>query len=215
MSAHHLPLLHPTSFLTSSDHERRGREPVSFLSFDLRRNSDPEQQQLAAAARTGQPLLGHEHTQQRRRATAGAVGPLGQCMEGKGRRRSRQTSSAARPCPSRAARPRKGVQCERGQGLLEKEYVTAVSCAVSITAKLQAGHLAFAISCELKLTCYPGYLESVGGTQPSNHASAVSNGADSTSIDQPSVYHKVQGDSVAKRSSGAWGSRGTSSSVSA
>ncbi|KAJ4286719.1 hypothetical protein N0V90_012971 [Kalmusia sp. IMI 367209] len=27
--------------------------------------------------------------------------------------------------------------------------------------------------------------------------------------DQPSAYHKVQGDSVAKRSSGAWGSRGT------
>ncbi|KAF1958584.1 hypothetical protein CC80DRAFT_468154 [Byssothecium circinans] len=26
--------------------------------------------------------------------------------------------------------------------------------------------------------------------------------------DQPSVHHKVQGDSVAKRSSGAWGSRG-------
>ncbi|KAL5398969.1 hypothetical protein PMIN02_001046 [Paraphaeosphaeria minitans] len=26
--------------------------------------------------------------------------------------------------------------------------------------------------------------------------------------DQPSAYHKVQGDSVAKRSSGAWGSRG-------
>ncbi|KAF2741387.1 hypothetical protein EJ04DRAFT_507205 [Polyplosphaeria fusca] len=29
--------------------------------------------------------------------------------------------------------------------------------------------------------------------------------------DQPSVYHKVQGDSVAKRSSGAWGSRGNMS----
>ncbi|KAL5411493.1 hypothetical protein PMIN06_002618 [Paraphaeosphaeria minitans] len=28
--------------------------------------------------------------------------------------------------------------------------------------------------------------------------------------DQPSAYHKVQGDSVAKRSSGAWGSRGMS-----
>ncbi|KAF2270817.1 hypothetical protein CC78DRAFT_1175 [Lojkania enalia] len=29
--------------------------------------------------------------------------------------------------------------------------------------------------------------------------------------DQSSVYHKVQGDSVAKRSSGAWGSRGNMS----
>lgn len=28
--------------------------------------------------------------------------------------------------------------------------------------------------------------------------------------DQPAVYYKVQGDSVAKRSSGAWGSRGVS-----
>ncbi|PVI06585.1 hypothetical protein DM02DRAFT_609771 [Periconia macrospinosa] len=29
-----------------------------------------------------------------------------------------------------------------------------------------------------------------------------------TVADRPSVYHKVQGDSVSKRSSGAWGSRG-------
>jgi len=29
--------------------------------------------------------------------------------------------------------------------------------------------------------------------------------------DQPSAYHKVEGDSVAKRSSGAWGSRGNMS----
>jgi hypothetical protein len=31
-------------------------------------------------------------------------------------------------------------------------------------------------------------------------------------IGQPSAYHKVAGDSVAKRNSGAWGSRGTPSS---
>ncbi|KAF2032206.1 hypothetical protein EK21DRAFT_37710, partial [Setomelanomma holmii] len=30
-----------------------------------------------------------------------------------------------------------------------------------------------------------------------------------STADQPAVYHKVQGDSVVKRSSGAWGSRGT------
>ncbi|KAF1913599.1 hypothetical protein BDU57DRAFT_541001 [Ampelomyces quisqualis] len=32
-----------------------------------------------------------------------------------------------------------------------------------------------------------------------------------STADQPSVYHKVQGDSVPKRSSGAWGSRGNMS----
>ncbi|KAH8723499.1 hypothetical protein GQ44DRAFT_710014 [Phaeosphaeriaceae sp. PMI808] len=32
-----------------------------------------------------------------------------------------------------------------------------------------------------------------------------------STTDQPSVHHKVQGDSVAKRSSGAWGSRGNMS----
>ncbi|KAF2819980.1 hypothetical protein CC86DRAFT_374694 [Ophiobolus disseminans] len=32
-----------------------------------------------------------------------------------------------------------------------------------------------------------------------------------STADQPSAYHKVQGDSVAKRSSGAWGSRGNMS----
>ncbi|KAF2132120.1 hypothetical protein P153DRAFT_364552 [Dothidotthia symphoricarpi CBS 119687] len=32
-----------------------------------------------------------------------------------------------------------------------------------------------------------------------------------STADQPAVYHKVQGDSVAKRSSGAWGSRGNMS----
>ena len=32
--------------------------------------------------------------------------------------------------------------------------------------------------------------------------------ADSKSTGQPSVYHKVEGDSVPKRSSGAWGVKG-------
>ncbi|KAH7402685.1 hypothetical protein BKA66DRAFT_6798 [Pyrenochaeta sp. MPI-SDFR-AT-0127] len=32
-----------------------------------------------------------------------------------------------------------------------------------------------------------------------------------STADQPSVYHKVQGDSVAKRSSGAWGVKGNMS----
>ncbi|KAH7079013.1 hypothetical protein BKA63DRAFT_563672 [Paraphoma chrysanthemicola] len=32
-----------------------------------------------------------------------------------------------------------------------------------------------------------------------------------STTDQPAAYHKVQGDSVAKRSSGAWGSRGNMS----
>jgi hypothetical protein len=53
------------------------------------------------------------------------------------------------------------------------------------------------------------YLESTAGTlpSPSTHQSNVQ--ADAPVPDQPAVYHKVQGDSVAKRSSGAWGSRGT------
>lgn len=53
-----------------------------------------------------------------------------------------------------------------------------------------------------------GYLESIGGINPSVNASAPDDGANRASKDQSSVYHKVQGDSVAKRSSGAWGSRG-------
>ncbi|KAF2254640.1 hypothetical protein BU26DRAFT_500357 [Trematosphaeria pertusa] len=52
------------------------------------------------------------------------------------------------------------------------------------------------------------YLESIGGINPSVNASAPDDGANRASKDQSSVYHKVQGDSVAKRSSGAWGSRG-------
>ncbi|KAF2440790.1 hypothetical protein P171DRAFT_489481 [Karstenula rhodostoma CBS 690.94] len=52
------------------------------------------------------------------------------------------------------------------------------------------------------------YLESVAGTSSSNRVSATTTGTNAKPPDQPSAYHKVQGDSVAKRSSGAWGSRG-------
>ncbi|KAJ4358188.1 uncharacterized protein N0V89_002767 [Didymosphaeria variabile] len=52
------------------------------------------------------------------------------------------------------------------------------------------------------------YLESVAGTSASNNALATDMGTNGKPLDQPSAYHKVQGDSVAKRSSGAWGSRG-------
>ncbi|KAF2691656.1 hypothetical protein K458DRAFT_411379 [Lentithecium fluviatile CBS 122367] len=55
------------------------------------------------------------------------------------------------------------------------------------------------------------YLESIGGTSPATNASATSGGTNRASKGQPSVYHKVQGDSVTKRSSGAWGSRGNMS----
>ncbi|CAI6335878.1 unnamed protein product [Periconia digitata] len=52
------------------------------------------------------------------------------------------------------------------------------------------------------------YLETVAGTSPPSYHDLTSTLADIASKDRPSVYHKVQGDSVAKRSSGAWGSRG-------
>ncbi|PSN70292.1 hypothetical protein BS50DRAFT_585730 [Corynespora cassiicola Philippines] len=54
------------------------------------------------------------------------------------------------------------------------------------------------------------YLESTGGTTTTNYgrSNVGSNGA---STGQASVYHKVEGDSVNKRSSGAWGSRGNMS----
>jgi hypothetical protein len=63
---------------------------------------------------------------------------------------------------------------------------------------------------ELLLTSAAEYLESVAGTCSSDGAPAMHTGTNAKSADQPSAYHKVQGDSVAKRSSGAWGSRGTS-----
>ncbi|KAF2110043.1 hypothetical protein BDV96DRAFT_651201 [Lophiotrema nucula] len=50
------------------------------------------------------------------------------------------------------------------------------------------------------------YLESIGGMQFFTSASLPDTGADDTSqADQAAVYHKVQGDSVPKRSSGVWG----------
>ncbi|KAK7189403.1 uncharacterized protein CC84DRAFT_1258141 [Paraphaeosphaeria sporulosa] len=52
------------------------------------------------------------------------------------------------------------------------------------------------------------YLESVAGISSSSSASTPATGTNAKPLDQPSAYHKVQGDSVAKRSSGAWGSRG-------
>jgi len=52
------------------------------------------------------------------------------------------------------------------------------------------------------------YLESTAGTLPIQFTRKPDIQAN-VAQDQPSVYHKVQGDSVAKRSSGAWGSRGT------
>ncbi|KAF9735396.1 hypothetical protein PMIN01_06801 [Paraphaeosphaeria minitans] len=52
------------------------------------------------------------------------------------------------------------------------------------------------------------YLESVTGISSSDSASAPATATNANPLDQPSAYHKVQGDSVAKRSSGAWGSRG-------
>lgn len=57
------------------------------------------------------------------------------------------------------------------------------------------------------------YLESTAGTTlaASSHMSHTM--TDRMLEDQPSVYHKVQGDSVAKRSSGAWGVKGTYSSL--
>ncbi|KAF2709615.1 hypothetical protein K504DRAFT_491075 [Pleomassaria siparia CBS 279.74] len=52
------------------------------------------------------------------------------------------------------------------------------------------------------------YLDSIGGNAPSKDTSVMNNASNpAPPPDQPSVFHKVQGDSV-KRSSGAWGSRG-------
>jgi hypothetical protein len=54
------------------------------------------------------------------------------------------------------------------------------------------------------------YLDSVAGTNtnPARCTHILNMQANKGFLDQPAVYHKVQGDSVPKRSSGAWGSRG-------
>lgn len=62
----------------------------------------------------------------------------------------------------------------------------------------------------------PEYREAVAGTFPpwTTRLPSATNELQSnrtSHADQPSVHYKVQGDSVAKRSSGAWGARGTSS----
>lgn len=44
---------------------------------------------------------------------------------------------------------------------------------------------------------------------PLQKAHATQAAANTTFQDQPAVYHKVEGDSVPKRSSGVWGARGT------
>ena len=67
----------------------------------------------------------------------------------------------------------------------------------------------------LHLTCVAEYLEVVAGTNSLEKESATAMRTDGKPLDQPSAYHKVQGDSVAKRSSGAWGSRGTSQNIQA
>jgi hypothetical protein len=53
-----------------------------------------------------------------------------------------------------------------------------------------------------------GYTESIGGIAPSDTSAANNASNPASPKDQSAVFHKVQGDSV-KRSSGAWGSRGT------
>jgi len=51
------------------------------------------------------------------------------------------------------------------------------------------------------------YIESIAGTKHTRSTRESNGPANTAFAGQPSVYYKVQGDSVAKRSSGAWGAR--------
>ena len=119
---------HPAPLSTSSPrirHERRGREPV--MHFRRVHRSLLTTVQLAAARTTGEPSnprsqLGHEHPHQRGRTTAGAIGPFRQCL-GRQRQSCRLSASCSSQRGSRAPCSCARLQCERGQGLLEEEYV--------------------------------------------------------------------------------------------